>query len=76
MLTWPLQNTTRAAAPPVTVHLRLKGGYSIKSDSQLYDDCSYHDVVALHLCLFIGQFIVLHFKASGREGRNKIMFLC
>ena len=75
MLTWPLQNTTRAAAPPVIVHLRLKGGYGSKSDSQLYGGCSYHDVVTLHLCLFIGQFVVLHFEALEREERNK-MTLC
>ena len=73
MLTRPLQNT-RAAAPPVTVHLRLKGGYGFKSDSQLYDDCSYHDIVTLHLCLFVSQFIVLHFKTLEREERNKIRF--
>lgn len=58
---------TPGVTPPVTVHLRLKGEYSSKSDSQLHNDCSYHDVVTLHLCLLIGQFIVLHFKTLGRE---------
>ncbi len=65
MLTWPLQNTL--AAPPVTVHLRLQGGHGTKSHSQLYDDCSYHDVMTLHLCLLIGQFVVLHFKTLGEK---------
>lgn len=51
-------------APPVTLHLRLQGGCSSKSHSRLHNDCSYHDVVALHLRLLIGQFVVLHFEAS------------
>lgn len=54
-----------AAAPPGTVHLRQKGGDAVESDSRLHDYCSYHDVVALHLRLLAGQFVVLHFKASG-----------
>lgn len=59
-------------APPVTVHLRLRGGYSSKSDSQLHHNCSYHDVVTLHLCLLIGQLVVLHFETLERERRNKL----
>lgn len=55
------------AATPVSVHLRLKGGHGTKSHSELYEGCPYHDVVALHLCLFIGQFVVLHFQTSRRE---------
>lgn len=56
----------------MTVHLRLKGGNGSKSDSQHCNDGSYHDVVTLHLCLFIGQFIVLHFETLKREEKHKI----
>lgn len=63
------------ATPPVTVHLRQKGGYTGKSDSQLYGYCSYHDIVALHLRLFVGQFIVLHFKTSEWEGGKRQWFI-
>lgn len=58
------------AAPPVTIHLRLKGGYGIKSNTRLYSNSSYHDVVTLHLRLLIGQFVVLHFETLGREKAN------
>lgn len=56
----------------MTVHLRLQRGYSSKSDSQLHHNCSYHDVVTLHLGLLIGQFVVLHFETLEREKGNKL----
>lgn len=52
----------------MTVHLRQKGGGpATKSHSQLYNYCTHHDIMTLHLCLLIGQFVVLHFETSGGQ---------
>ena len=41
-----------------------------KNNRDSYVVCfSYHDIVALHLCLLIGQLIVLHFEAE-RGNKN------
>lgn len=34
---------------------------------------SYHDIVALHLCLLIGQFVILHLKTKMTDNG---FFLC
>lgn len=62
-LTRALKNNR--VAPPVTVHLRQKGG-------QIYNSYTHHDIVTLHFRLFIGQFIVLHFETV--EKTNSVIY--